>query len=99
MKKASFLMVVTLFFLLIKVSENGIRHKINGTSYVISQYMPPQLVWTSKQVFFVVACYAFQLGLGACFWNRYIEAYHQLLESPTTTPNQAASFSNCLFRC
>ncbi|RWS21815.1 hypothetical protein B4U80_02540, partial [Leptotrombidium deliense] len=61
--------------------------KPSTTTFTITQYIPPKLMWTTKQVFFVVLCFAFQLGISAFFWNRYVESYHQLLES---TPNSAA---------
>ncbi|RWS02115.1 hypothetical protein B4U79_15230 [Dinothrombium tinctorium] len=59
------------------------------TTFMITQYIPPKLVWTTRQVFFVVMCFALQLALSAFFWNRYIEAYHQLLESTPKSPAEA----------
>ncbi|KAI1290444.1 Ceramide phosphoethanolamine synthase [Halotydeus destructor] len=61
----------------------------HGHKFVISQYIPPKIVWTSKQVFFVCFCFAGQLSVSAFFWNRYIEEYHQLLETGADTRKHA----------
>ena len=72
--------------LLLKHFHEG--DKINQSSFVIAQYMPAKLIWTSRQVFFVVTCFALQLAISCVFWNRYIEAYHKLLENPPATQAQ-----------
>ena len=50
-------------------------------------------IWSSNQVFFVVLCFLIQLGITSLFWNRYIEQYHLLLETPATSDLQAVRFS------
>lgn len=46
----------------------------------------------SNNVLFVVSCYSLQLAVTSLFWNRYIEVYHQLLETPPSSLIQAASY-------
>lgn len=48
--------------------------------------------WSSNQVFYVVLCFVIQLILTSLFWNRYIEQYHLILESPAKSDLQAVSF-------
>lgn len=69
----------------------------HSSSFVITQLMPPKLLWTTRQVFFVVLCFALQLVISCLCWNRYIEAYHVLLESPPVS-SQHANLQNQILK-
>ncbi|XP_054717657.1 ceramide phosphoethanolamine synthase-like [Uloborus diversus] len=49
-----------------------------------------------RRVFLVVLCFGLQLAVGAFFWDHYINAYHNLLESSAPTDAQTIAQSEVL---
>ncbi|GBM24972.1 Ceramide phosphoethanolamine synthase [Araneus ventricosus] len=51
---------------------------------------------TQRRVFYVVLCFGLQMAIGAFFWDHYINAYHNLLETNAPTEAQTAAQNDVL---
>ena len=57
----------------------------------LSQTVRPSGVTEEPRVSGVVACFAIQMSLTAVLWNRYVDQFQSLLESPPASHLQAVS--------
>ncbi|GIZ02944.1 ceramide phosphoethanolamine synthase [Caerostris extrusa] len=51
---------------------------------------------TQRRVFYVVLCFGLQMAIGAFFWDHYINAYHNLLETNAPSEAQTAAQNDVL---
>ena len=72
-------------YTLIMDQENQAR----SLTFYASELRKIVSIIVSNESLFIILCFWAQLAQTSLFWNRYIDAYHRILETPAASPGQA----------